>query len=179
VKAAEFASLLHARPVGRGKWLGLCPAHRDRSPSLSIGAGQGGRVIAFCFAGCALTAVLNAMGLRLRDLFSTESRSLDQKRWLEAYRARAEATGRVMSEAAAEAYQLEMFVNALGAELARLPDDDPWGTALAAQFHVACADAHAAEVGWEIRKVKRAEIRTLDPLRKAMNYGQQLNVQSV
>lgn len=35
-----------------GGWLACCPAHEDRSPSLSINAGDDGRVLLKCFAGC-------------------------------------------------------------------------------------------------------------------------------
>jgi hypothetical protein len=41
----------------------LCPAHPDRTPSLSVTEGQDGRVLLHCFAGCALVAVVQSMGL--------------------------------------------------------------------------------------------------------------------
>jgi hypothetical protein len=44
------------------------------------------------------------------------------------------------------ARKLEAVVNALGAKLARLPDDDAQGGELARLFHVACDRHHAAEV---------------------------------
>lgn len=47
-----------------------CPAHEDRSPSLSIGQGDDGRVLLTCHAGCRLDAVLAAMALEPCDLFS-------------------------------------------------------------------------------------------------------------
>jgi hypothetical protein len=46
-----------------------CPAHDDKSPSLSIGEGDGGRVLVHCHAGCEVGAVLDALGLGLEDLF--------------------------------------------------------------------------------------------------------------
>jgi hypothetical protein len=42
---------LHAKPSGEG-WLAKCPAHDDRTPSLSITEGDDGRVLLFCHAGC-------------------------------------------------------------------------------------------------------------------------------
>ena len=44
--ANEFALLPDARPLGARKWIARCPAHRDRNPSLSIGEGSQGRVLA-------------------------------------------------------------------------------------------------------------------------------------
>jgi hypothetical protein len=46
-----------------------CPAHNDRQPSLSIRTGRGGRTLIHCFAGCTMSAVLDAAKLRVRDLF--------------------------------------------------------------------------------------------------------------
>jgi hypothetical protein len=46
-----------------------CPAHDDRSPSLSIGPGDDGRALVHCHAGCTPAAILDAIGLSSRDLF--------------------------------------------------------------------------------------------------------------
>jgi len=52
-------------PIGPGG-LGMarCPAHDDRSPSLSLGEGQGGRLLLHCFAGCSFEAVRDALAAR-------------------------------------------------------------------------------------------------------------------
>jgi len=55
--------------AGTGRWLARCPAHGDRSPSLSVRELEGGRVLLHCFAGCETAAVLRALGLSLSDLF--------------------------------------------------------------------------------------------------------------
>jgi hypothetical protein len=60
--------LERVRPCGKG-WVARCPAHEDRTASLSVACGDDGRVLLHCFAGCASTAVLGALGLELRDLF--------------------------------------------------------------------------------------------------------------
>jgi hypothetical protein len=49
-------------------WVCRCPAHDDRSPSLSIGVGSDGRALVVCHAGCETAKVLAAVGLRMRDL---------------------------------------------------------------------------------------------------------------
>lgn len=63
-----LARLERVRPCGRG-WIARCPAHADRSASLSVAAGDDGRVLIRCFAGCSAVAVVGALGLTLGDLF--------------------------------------------------------------------------------------------------------------
>lgn len=48
----------------------LCPAHGDRTPSLSLKEGDGGRVLLHCFAGCSVEEIVAAIGLRVSDLFT-------------------------------------------------------------------------------------------------------------
>ncbi len=57
------------KPSGQGRWLARCPAHEDRSPSLSIRDMGDGRILLKCFAECDTEAVLQAMGLQFSDLF--------------------------------------------------------------------------------------------------------------
>ncbi|MFN7022271.1 MAG: DUF3987 domain-containing protein, partial [Phycisphaerales bacterium] len=53
-------------------WCCKCPAHDDRTPSLSIHAGDDGRALVCCHAGCTVEAVLAALGLRPADLFTPD-----------------------------------------------------------------------------------------------------------
>ena len=48
---ARVLSRVQAKPNGRG-WMARCPAHDDRTPSLSIAQGDDGRVLLKCHAGC-------------------------------------------------------------------------------------------------------------------------------
>jgi hypothetical protein len=57
------------RQTAAGRWLARCPAHQDRSPSLSIRALDDGRVLLHDFGGCETADVLAAVGLQLCDLF--------------------------------------------------------------------------------------------------------------
>ncbi len=50
-------------------WRSLCPAHEDRSPSLSISLGDDGRTLLFCHAGCTQEAVVDAVGMTMASLF--------------------------------------------------------------------------------------------------------------
>ncbi len=59
------------RKAGAG-WTCRCPAHDDRTPSLSIHAGDDGRALVNCHAGCTVDAVCGAIGLRLADLFGPD-----------------------------------------------------------------------------------------------------------
>jgi hypothetical protein len=65
----EIASRLHARP-SRAGFVARCPAHEDRSPSLSIRDGQDGRTLIHCFAGCSVESVCDALKIKVSDLFS-------------------------------------------------------------------------------------------------------------
>lgn len=55
-----------------------CPAHQDKSPSLSLSRGKDGRALVHCYAGCEPRDVLAAVGLELRDLFP-ENLSQEQR----------------------------------------------------------------------------------------------------
>lgn len=53
----------------KNRFKALCPAHGDRTPSLSITEGDDGRVLLHCFGGCTIDLILTAMGLSTADLF--------------------------------------------------------------------------------------------------------------
>ena len=59
--------LTGVRKSGSG-WIAKCPAHPDKSPSLSIREGERG-VILKCWIGCTFPAIVDALGLRQSDLF--------------------------------------------------------------------------------------------------------------
>jgi len=142
---AAFAALVQAQRTGAGRWKARCPAHNDRSPSLSIRAGDDGRVLVLCRAGCALDSILSALKLAKRDLFAGPPPSPEQTAAIQAAReahqqaARAERKARLAALDRVE--KLQAVVNALGAKLARSPEDDK----LAELFHMACDRLHAAE----------------------------------
>jgi hypothetical protein len=64
-----LARLSGVRASGQGRWSAKCPAHQDRSPSLSVRALGDGRILMHCFAGCGTDAVLGALGLEMEALF--------------------------------------------------------------------------------------------------------------
>jgi hypothetical protein len=66
----NFLSLLEGvKRTGDGTYLARCPAHQDRSPSLSIREADDGKVLIHCHAGCSAHEVVSAVGLELTDLF--------------------------------------------------------------------------------------------------------------
>jgi hypothetical protein len=50
-------------------WIARCPAHEDRTPSLSIARGEGRQILLRCFAGCLLDDILGRLALKVADLF--------------------------------------------------------------------------------------------------------------
>jgi hypothetical protein len=69
VRAAELTAFLDGvRSRGFDKWTAKCPAHPDKTPSLSIMEGERG-VLLKCWAGCTLEAIAAKLGLRVADFF--------------------------------------------------------------------------------------------------------------
>ncbi len=55
-------------PRPRRQYMCLCPAHEDRTPSLSVRATDDGKILLHCFAGCRTSEIVRTLGLTLRDL---------------------------------------------------------------------------------------------------------------
>lgn len=49
-----------------------CPAHRDSKPSLTISE-KGDKILMYCHAGCSNDMILNAVGLKIHDLYNNEN----------------------------------------------------------------------------------------------------------
>jgi DNA primase len=60
------------KPNGRG-YTALCPAHNDRSPSLSISETVDGTMLLKCHAGCETPDVVQVLGLEMQDLFPDDA----------------------------------------------------------------------------------------------------------
>lgn len=70
VSPEEVLGLLEAvRRNGEGRWMARCPAHGDRSASLSVRLGDDGRTLLHCFAGCSFGEVVEALHLEPQQLF--------------------------------------------------------------------------------------------------------------
>lgn len=66
---ALLSKLDKVKRTGQARWIARCPAHEDRSPSLSIRELEDGRTLVHCFADCAVEDVLRAVGLEFDALF--------------------------------------------------------------------------------------------------------------
>lgn len=56
------------RQSGPDSWMACCPAHDDKSASLSIRHADE-KTLIHCFAGCSVHKVVGAIGLEISDLF--------------------------------------------------------------------------------------------------------------
>lgn len=65
---AILARLQGVRRNGSG-WIARCPAHADKSPSLSLRE-ESGKVLLHCFAGCTVESICAALEIKMSDLFS-------------------------------------------------------------------------------------------------------------
>ena len=77
--AEIFVSRLGKVKGRNGAWTAQCPAHADKSPSLSVRETPDGRVLVHCFGGCDVHAVVGAVGMELSDLFPPDDKKRDWK----------------------------------------------------------------------------------------------------
>ena len=64
-----LARLEKVKATGPDRWIARCPAHQDKTPSLTVRELADGRVLVHCFTGCATNDVLAAVGLEFSDLY--------------------------------------------------------------------------------------------------------------
>lgn len=64
-----LSRLERVRKAGAG-WSARCPAHQDKTASLSVTSGTDGKLLVHCFAGCSVHNVVAAIGLTVNDLFA-------------------------------------------------------------------------------------------------------------
>jgi hypothetical protein len=82
------SSLAGVRKTGPSTVMARCPAHADKSPSLSVRRKPDGLVLMHCFAGCSVDSVVGAIGLDLETLMPPKSKepgaghSPERRPWL-------------------------------------------------------------------------------------------------
>lgn len=115
-----LSALDRVKQNGSSKWVACCPAHEDRSPSLSITEVDGGKVLLHCFAGCDTRDVVLAMGLQMADLYpeglTLEARLKHERKSLEAARDHAQRL-LAIAQATAESLDGDDLLVAAKAEL--------------------------------------------------------------
>lgn len=94
--AEELAGALEARRAG-DQWVARCPAHDDRSPSLGIREGNGGRVLLRCYAGCTFDAVRDALLARNLEVGTATADRAPAERGRETVYPICDVTGRVVA----------------------------------------------------------------------------------
>lgn len=67
---ARVLERLEAPRAIEGGWVARCPAHADRSPSLTVAEGEDGRALVHCFAGCDVRAIAAGLGIPVGALFA-------------------------------------------------------------------------------------------------------------
>ena len=86
MSAESIYSILGGKPKSGGGYLCHCPAHEDKSPSLSVDDGDNGRPLVKCWSGCPQEAVVDALkergawpdGSRTAPRRAPVKRSVDQ-----------------------------------------------------------------------------------------------------
>jgi putative DNA primase/helicase len=82
--AQSISKALPGSRAVQGGFVARCPAHEDKSPSLSISDGEGGKILVHCHAGCSQQDVVNA--LKSRGLWPEKIKmSREEKRIVATY----------------------------------------------------------------------------------------------
>lgn len=68
----EILSRLEGVRGSGGQYTARCPAHDDRHNSLAVAQGTKG-IVLHCYAGCEPETVADAMGLEMKDLYTTNT----------------------------------------------------------------------------------------------------------
>ncbi|MFO0788190.1 MAG: AAA family ATPase [Pirellulales bacterium] len=71
-KLFDIIERTNAKECGGGQYMGNCPAHDDSKASLAIHISDDGTIALHCHAGCAIDAVVAALGLTMADLAGRE-----------------------------------------------------------------------------------------------------------
>lgn len=74
-----LSRLQKVRQTSSQTWTACCPAHEDRSPSLSI-RDSSGTILLRCFAGCEVAEIVAAVGMELSDLFPPDAQAVKPMR---------------------------------------------------------------------------------------------------
>lgn len=101
-----LARLAGVKARGPNRWIARCPAHKDRTPSLSIAQMSDGRILMHDFGQCSVFQVLEAVDLTVADLFPEPIRTLNEETPEQARARRAQERQRAHHHAAADALKV-------------------------------------------------------------------------
>ena len=68
-KFLELVRQLKAKNTDDRQWEACCPAHEDKTASLSLKLADDQKILMYCHAGCETESILAALGLEMKDLF--------------------------------------------------------------------------------------------------------------
>ena len=80
VNVREFLGRLSSVKESSSGWSACCPAHEDRSPSLSVSEGTDGRILVKCHRGCSVDTICESLGLQLSDLMPDKPNEKETRR---------------------------------------------------------------------------------------------------
>lgn len=146
---ALLSRLEAVRETKPNQWLARCPAHGDRSPSLSIRETSDGRILVHCFAGCQVEDVLGILGLEISILFPESSARIDAVRERRPFDPLA-VLHAIAHEAAVVALVAQALEHGQAADLQRL------GLA-SLRIHRALDYVGVPQVPEELRRIRRGE----------------------
>lgn len=70
IQVEDLLNRLHkVKRSGKDKWIACCPAHEDKTPSMSIKVADDGRILMHDFGGCSIFDICGAIGVEMKDLF--------------------------------------------------------------------------------------------------------------
>lgn len=75
---ALLSRLDKVKRTGVDSYIACCPAHQDKSPSMTIREVEPDHLLVYCFAGCEAEAILGAIGLTFTDVHP--DRAMDEVR---------------------------------------------------------------------------------------------------
>ncbi|MDD5367427.1 MAG: DUF927 domain-containing protein, partial [Gallionellaceae bacterium] len=121
-----------------------CPAHDDRTPSLSVDW-RDGAIYVCCQTGCTTEDVMTALGLPMRDLYDTPREGRDDTRAPRPRRQRAPRQTKPAAPACLGTYREHAY-----AEVTRYPYTDADGTLVGYRIRKACrrGGCDAKSFGW-------------------------------
>ena len=147
--AAELASQLGAKRIGKNRWVAKCPAHGDRHPSLSIGIGEKFPVVLKCMsAGCTTKEILDSLGLKWADICGDRPMGSVELRELQQRRSEAELTQAfirsLIRRRLADAARWYEKADLIAKRMLSTPEGR-YGDSLAVEFHESLRKARRAE----------------------------------
>ncbi|MCX7241188.1 MAG: DNA primase [Burkholderiales bacterium] len=114
-----LSRLTKVRQRQPGQWSACCPAHADKSPSLSVRENPDGAVLINCLAGCDVHDVVAALGLELSDLFPPREQPTGAPRRIP----RLLTAGQALELLADEANFVAVVAGNIGGGVTLSPDD--------------------------------------------------------